>query len=85
MINKIEIVTIIGGVIGYILFIIYLESPGMKNIIFRNGKIVPSNIIHFMKNPFKRYFLWYPSLWCANWLIMTSVGMGIGYLFAKLI
>jgi hypothetical protein len=65
---------IIGGCIGFGLFLVSLETCGMENIIWRNGKFTPKNIIHYMKSPFKEKFLWSSNLWASNWIITTGVG-----------
>jgi len=74
---------IIGGLLGYILFLLFLESKGMGNIIFRNNKFVPWNIIHYMINPFIRSYLWYPLMWRANWLIMVLCGIVAEHMVKK--
>lgn len=76
-----NIITILGGVFGFCRFLIFLESKTMGNIIFRGGEFTPVNILSYVTNPLTNTFLWYPSLWCANWIIMTGAGMG----FARLI
>lgn len=65
---------ITGGILGFIMFLLFLESKGMGNVIIRGGKFVPWNVIHYIKNPFIRRFLWYPRMWCGNWLIMVGCG-----------
>ena len=74
----------IGSLLGYGMFVYGLEEADMGNIIFRNGKFTPSNILHYMKHPFTSTTLWYPSLWKQNWLIMTVSGAAIGYTVIKL-
>lgn len=71
---------ITGSLIGFVLFLFFLESKGMGNIILRNGKFVPWNVIQYMKNPFIRSHLWYPQMWRANWLIMIISGAGVEYM-----
>ena len=41
-------------------------------------KFAPENILVYMYNPFFSPFLWYPYLWKSNWIITTSVGVGLG-------
>lgn len=72
--NTIDVVTIIGGLCGFVSFVMFLESETMGNIIFRNGVFVPFNILTYIINPFFKRELWYVPLWRANWLIMTSFG-----------
>ena len=74
-----------GGILGFLSFVLYLESPMMSNIIVRNGEFAPSNIIHYMWNPFIESYLWCFPLWCANWLITTSVGLSVGALLSYII
>ena len=69
---------IIGGLLGFIYFIIYLESRKMGGIWYRNGKFTPYNVIMYMKSPFYNYFLWHPILLRANWIFMTSLGIVTG-------
>lgn len=80
----------IGGIIGFILFVINLESDDMGNILFRtnNDNKVEfrfDNLVHYMANVFYRWFLWHPTLWGCNWIIMTGTGILIGFLIEKLI
>ena len=72
-------ILIISGLFGYCYFLYNLESEGMGNIIIRCGKFAPSNILPYMTSPFYQSFLWYPSLWSTNWVITTSISVGIGY------
>ena len=81
--NKKNIIPIIGGVLGYVYFLKDLESDSMGNIIFRNGQFRPSNIIHYMKSPFKERFLWKPNLWSSNWIITTIIGTICGLIITK--
>ena len=71
-----------GAYLGFLYFVIELESEDMGNIIFRNGKFRPQNIIEYMKYPFMSDLFWiYPVVWKHNWLITTGVG---GILFTML-
>jgi hypothetical protein len=69
-----------GGLVGYVMFLTYLESKPMGNIIFRDGIFSPLNIVRYMINPFIACHLWHPSLLRANWIIMTCLGSIIGYM-----
>lgn len=71
--------TLVGGIFGFMTFIMYLESRHMGNIIIREGAFVPLNILHYMINPFKSRYLWHPTLWRANWIIMSAVGAAVGW------
>jgi hypothetical protein len=71
---------IIGGIIGYTKFLTYLESKKMGNIIFRDGKFTPYNVARYMIHPLKSWHLWHPSLWRANWICMTSLGISVGFI-----
>jgi hypothetical protein len=70
------------GIFGFILFLILLESPGMGNIWWRNGKFNPGGIIVFLTSPLYQSFLWYPSLWIHNWLIVVGTSVSIGLLIS---
>lgn len=80
--STVDLLTVVGGIIGYVSFVFYLESSEMGNIIIRDGTIVPSNVLRYMKSPFTESYLWYPALWRANWLVATGVGMGVGKLLS---
>lgn len=69
---------IIGGIVGFSLFVIGLESDKMGNIIFRNGYFRPSAIWQFVKHPFQSDFLWNNDLLEHNWIFMTGIGMLVG-------
>lgn len=80
--STIDLLAVVGGIIGYVSFVFYLESSEMGNIIIRDDTIVPSNVLRYMKSPFVESYLWYPALWRANWLITTGIGMLIGKLIS---
>ena len=70
---------LLGGLIGFSIFIIGLESKGMGNVIIRNGKFSFGGIIKYIKSPFHQNFLWiHPKLWIHNWIIMTGLGIACG-------
>lgn len=74
-VNICNIISIFGGIFGIILFLMYLESPQMGNIIYRNGKFSPSNIFKIIINPLYKPLLWNYKLWMANWIIMMGSGI----------
>lgn len=68
---------VVGGVVGFTLFLIHLESDEMGNIIYRvdsdgNTRFNRSGIIEYIKSPFKSKILWNPQLLYANWIVMTA-------------
>ncbi len=82
---------IIGGCIGFGLWVALLESEQMSGIIFRcddtGAKIfTPQNILLYMVAPFHHLFFWYPPFLQHNWIIMTILGItgGISAKFACL-
>lgn len=76
---NIQYFPLIGGLVGFSIFIIGLESKGMGNVIIRNGKFSLGGIIKYIKSPFHQNFLWlYPKLWRHNWVIMTGLGVACG-------
>ena len=82
---------IIGGIIGFIIFLIELESPDLGNIIFRidaTGKksISYSSIFEMMKSPFIYSQFWTNNnFWKANWIITSLTGIGIGYIYEQVL
>lgn len=69
-----------GGFLGFIYFVLELESDGMTNVWIRNNKFEPKNIIAYVANPFQTNVLWInPELWRYNWIITSSVGALIYY------
>jgi hypothetical protein len=79
--KKMSVSALHGGLVGFGLFVLSLEGPGMGNILYRNGQWYPSNIVNFLVSPFYQSWLWRPELWTSNWLIMTSVGALLGTCF----
>lgn len=75
----------IGAIIGCVMFITYLESKKMGNIIFRDGLFSLSNVFQYLKNPLKTWHLWHPSLLRANWIFMVSAGIFIGFVVGSLL
>ena len=55
-----------------------LEGPDMGNVLYRNGKWHPSNVINYLTSPFYQKWLWYPALWTCNWIVMTGAGAVLG-------
>lgn len=81
--------TVGGGLAGFALWMVMLEGPKMKGIIFRkNDKgeytFTPENVIEYIKSPFKYPFFWtYKEFWQNNWIIMTAGGAAVGYMLSK--
>ena len=81
--------TLIGFIIGFVIYLIELESPDLGNIIFRtdsSGKKVfsPESILNMMKAPFKINRFWTDyKLIRTNWVVLCGLGAlgGIGYTF----
>jgi hypothetical protein len=81
---------LIGGIIGFVLFIKNLEGDDMGNILFRlNSDNKPEfrldNLVSYMGNVFHKWFLWHPELWNCNWLVMAGTGAFAGFVLEKLI
>jgi hypothetical protein len=83
--------TTLGGIIGFMIFALELESDDMGGIIFRtdsSGRTVlsPESILEILKAPFKFKQFWtHISLLKVNWISMTLTGGFIGYIFDKMI
>lgn len=77
--------TVIGGILGFVSFVVYLESSHMGNIIYRDRQFVPLNVVKYLKNPFVSKCLWHPRCWRANWIIMTMFGMLNGKIIEKML
>lgn len=82
--------SIIGFTVGFILYLIELESPDMGNIVFRadsNGKksFSPESIFNIMKGPFKFTKFWTDfNLIKVNWIIITGIGSMLGFMYTFL-
>lgn len=72
------------GIFGFIIFILLLEAPGMGNVWWRNGKFNLGGILIFLASPFYQSFLWHPTLWMHNWLIVVGASILIGLLISYL-
>lgn len=68
-----------GALIGFIAFVVLLESGGMGKILYREGTFRLGGLLLYLKSPFHQRFLWYPSCWKHNWVLMTSAGAMVGY------
>ncbi len=79
--------SLIGFVIGFVVYLIELESPDLGNIVFRTnsfGKKVfsPESILNMMKAPFKINRFWTDyKLIKTNWIVLCGIGFlcGTGY------
>ena len=70
----------IGSIIGFLLFIVLLESDGMGCILYRtNSKFRFNGLLKYIKSPFNQRFLWYPELWKHNWIVMSICGGLTGF------
>jgi hypothetical protein len=82
---------LIGGLIGFTVFVFELESDDMGGIIFRtnsDGKKVfsPDSILEIMKAPFKFTQFWInKDLLKVNWIFMSILGMIIAKIYDKMI
>ena len=82
--------SLIGFVIGFVIYLIELESPDLGNIIFRtdsSGKKVfsPESIINMMKAPFKINRFWTDyKLIKTNWIVLCGLGALGGYCYSFL-
>ncbi len=78
---------LIGVIIGFIFYLIELESPDLGNIVFRTdstGKKVfsPESILNIMSAPFRFSKFWTDyKLIRINWVVLCGIGClcGIGY------
>lgn len=82
--------SLIGFVIGFVIYLIELESPDLGNIVFRTnsvGKKVfsPESIINMMKAPFKINRFWSDyKLIKTNWIVLCGLGALGGYCYSFL-
>ena len=82
---------LIGGLIGFTVFMFELESDDMGGIIFRtdsSGRKVfsPDSILEIMKAPFKFTQFWtHHQLLKVNWIFMSILGMTIAKIYDKMI
>jgi len=75
---------IAGALLGYIGWLILLESEKMGNIVFRkdfegNAVFSPRNIFNMMLGPFKHAYFWGVEFWQHNWILMCIGGIAIEY------
>lgn len=80
---------IIGGIIGYTVFLLNLESPDLGNILFRidssgNKTLSIESVLNMMKAPFVYKQFWFNKKFLnINWIICVSFGILSGYLYKK--
>jgi hypothetical protein len=78
------------GIIGYLIFLLELESPDLGNILFRvdaTGKKTLSieSLLTMMKAPFIYKEFWTNKKFLnINWILCVGTGVGIGYIFNKI-
>lgn len=72
--------TLAGASLGFIAFVASLETHGMSNNIYRNGKFRPGHIVSFIKSPFESEVFWHKDLLRHNWIVCTTVGTAVGLL-----
>ena len=78
---------LIGALIGFIFYLIELESPDLGNIVFRtdssgNKVFSPESILNMMSAPFRFYRFWTDyKLIKTNWIVLCGIGFlcGVGY------
>lgn len=73
-----------GASYGFLLFLLNLESKGMGNVIIRNGRFTPMNVLRFIKSPFFQRWLWKPSLWKYNWILITTFSSFVSYIIYRI-
>jgi len=83
-----NIPVLFGGLIGFIYFLYKLESPGMGNIIFRINssgykEFSFDSLMGMLAAPFKYSNFWTRDLYDLNWIITTSIGGLVFYIFYK--
>jgi len=71
--------TLAGASLGFIAFVASLETHGMSNNIYRNGKLKPEFIVSFIKSPLESEVFWHKSLLRHNWIVNTIIGTAIGF------
>ena len=78
---------IIGGIIGFSIFLLNLESPDLGNILFRidssgNKTLSIESVVNIMKAPLIYKQFWFNKNFLnINWIICVSCGMLCGYLY----
>ena len=78
-----------GGIFGFIIFLLNLESPDLGNILFRidasgNKTLSIDSVLNMMKAPFIYKQFWFnKKFFNINWIICVSCGMLCGYLYKK--
>ncbi len=77
---------IIGSIIGFVVFLVELESPSMGHILFRlNDKGIKEfsfgSLVEMLRAPFIHTYFWTnTSLYSVNWIITSLVGGIIFYI-----
>lgn len=75
--------SIVGGLVGYCVWLVLLESEKMTGVIFRQNDagekiFTPQNILLYMIAPFQHSFFWSPYFFQHNWIVMTTFGIIYG-------
>lgn len=69
----------IGALIATIGYVLYLElSPGLGNIWWRNGQIMPSSILRMAAYALREPRVWLPDMWDLNYFVWMAGGILIG-------
>jgi hypothetical protein len=82
---------VIGGIIGFTIFLFELESPSMGGIIFRMNSdgvkvFSPDSLFEIMKAPFKFIHFWTTlDLLRCNWIFLIMIGIMSGIIVKNLI
>jgi hypothetical protein len=71
--------TILGGFIGFTIFVIMLESKSMGAVLYRDGRYRIGGLFKYLKAPLNQTFLWYPQCWFHNWILMIIMGSISGF------
>ena len=82
---------IIGGIIGFTVYVFELESDDMGGIIFRTNSegrkvLSPDSILEMLKAPFKFSQFWTnKDLLKVNWVFMSVLGIVLAKIYDKMI
>ncbi len=77
---------ILGGIVGFIIFLFELESPSMGNILFRLNsdgvkEISYDSLLQMLYAPFRYSYFWTNKhFYSINWIITSFIGGLIGYI-----
>ena len=77
--------TVIGSVLGFVVFVRGLESKSMDSIIYRNNQISFAGLFKYIKSPFIDSVLWNRDLLVHNWKVVTTLGAVSGHIIEKTI